>query len=172
MQTVFQIVLISAFPVLAIVAALKDLTSYTIPNGVSLALIAAFFALAAATGLPLSDIGLHMVVGATALMAGMALFALGWVGGGDAKLMAACCLWLGWPATQNFLLDTVVVGGLFAVMLLTVRMPIIRVHMPAAGWFGRLTAPGEPAPYGVAIAIGALMAFPGADLIRFVHTSY
>ena len=173
MSTIFQIVLAMAFPALAIAAALKDLTSYTIPNGISLGLAGAFFALAAASGLPLSGVGLHLLVGAAALMGGMALFALGWIGGGDAKLVAACCLWLGWPASQSFLLDTILVGGVFAVLLLTLRAPLVRAHMPVAGgWFGRLSAPGEPAPYGVAIAIGALLAFPAADLIRFVHTSY
>ncbi len=40
------------------------------------------------------------------------------------------------------------------------------------GWIGRLITPGEPAPYGVAIALGALIAFPASQLIRFLHTSY
>lgn len=173
MPNTFQIALAGAFPALAIAAALKDLTSYTIPNGICLALAGAFFALAATTEMPLPGLGLHLLAGATALIAGMVLFALGWVGGGDAKLIAACSLWLGWPAAQTFLFDTVVAGGVFAVMLLTLRAPLIRAHMPSTGgWFGRLTAPGEPAPYGVAIAIGALLAFPTTDLIRFVHTSY
>jgi prepilin peptidase CpaA len=173
MPTIFQIVLIGAFPALAIAAALKDLTSYTIPNGISLALMLIFFALAAVTGMPLSGIGVHLLVGGAALVIGMALFALGWIGGGDAKLLAGCCLWLGWPATQDFLFDTAVAGGLFAVALLTLRAPMVRLHMPTTdGWAHRLLAPGEPAPYGVAIAIGALLAFPATDLIRFVHTSY
>jgi prepilin peptidase CpaA len=163
----------SAFPALAIVAALKDLTSYTIPNAISLALGGVFFALAAAAGMPLTSVGLHLLVGFAALAAGMAMFALGWIGGGDAKLMAACCLWLGWPATEAFLLDTALAGGAFAVALLVLRSPTIRSRIPAGGgWTARLTGPGEPAPYGVAIAIGALVAFPAADLIRFVHTSY
>ena len=173
MHATLAAVLIGAFPVLAIAAALKDLTSYTIPNGISVALIVIFFALALSAGMPLPSIGLHLLVGTAALLIGMGLFAVDWVGGGDAKLMAACCLWLGWPATQAFMLDTVVAGGVFAVLLLTLRAPLIRAHLPAAaGWFGRLTAPGEPAPYGVAIAIGALLALPAADLIPFVHTSY
>lgn len=173
MPNMFQIALTGVFPALAIAAALKDLTSYTIPNGICLALAGAFFALAAATEMSLPGLGAHMLAGAAALVAGMGLFALGWIGGGDAKLMAACCLWLGWPASQTFLFDTVAAGGAFAAILLTLRAPMIRVHMPSTdGWFGRLTAPGAPAPYGVAIAIGALLALPAADLIRFVHTSY
>jgi prepilin peptidase CpaA len=173
MPTTFQIVLIGAFPALAIAAALKDLTSYTIPNGISLALMLVFFALAAATGMPLAGIGMHLLVGAAALAVGMAMFSQDWIGGGDAKLLAGCCLWLGWPATQDFLLDTAVAGGVFAVVLLTLRAPLVRMHMPSTdGWAGRLLSPGAPAPYGVAIAIGALLAFPATDLIRFVHTSY
>jgi prepilin peptidase CpaA len=172
-MNIFHIALAGVFPALAITAALKDLTSYTIPNGICLALAGTFFALAAATEMSLPGLGMHLLAGAAALIAGMGLFALGWVGGGDAKLTAACCLWLGWPATQTFLFDTVLAGGVFAVMLLTLRAPMVRSHIPSTiGWFTRLTAPGEPAPYGVAIAIGALLAFPAADLIRFVHTSY
>jgi prepilin peptidase CpaA len=173
MPTLFQIALAGIFPALAILAALKDLTSYTIPNAICLALAGVFFALAAAIGMPFADLGAHLLVGAAALAVGMAMFALGWIGGGDAKLMAACCLWLGWPATQIFLLDTALAGGVFAVMLLTLRAPMVRALIPPTdGWYGRLSEPGEQAPYGVAIAIGALLAFPAADLIRFVHTSY
>ena len=136
MPTLFQIALAGLFPALAISAALKDLTSYTIPNGISLGLMAAFFALAAASGMPLPGIGVHLLVGGAALLIGMAMFALGWVGGGDAKLLAACCLWLGWPATQAFLLDTALAGGAFAVMLLALRTPMVRAHIPATD--GRL----------------------------------
>jgi prepilin peptidase CpaA len=168
-----QIALASAFPILAIVAALKDLTSYTIPNWIPLLLLAAFAGLALTAGLSWDVLGLHLLVGAAALVAGMALFALGWIGGGDAKLMAAACLWLGWPATQSFLLDTALAGGAFAFLLLLARGQIVRAFVPAqSGWVGRLVTPGEPAPYGVAIAIGALAAFPASELIRFVHTSY
>jgi prepilin peptidase CpaA len=173
MPIVLQWVMMGAFPALIIAAALKDLISYTIPNAIPLALLIAFVAFAAMDGLPLPAVGLHLLIGLAALLIGMGMFAAGWVGGGDAKLLAACCLWLGWPATAAFLLDTALAGGVFAVLLMTLRMPLVRAHTPVLrGWPARLTMPGEPAPYGVAIAIGALAAFPAADLIRLVHTSY
>src|SRR4051812_30411883 len=93
-----QLPLLLVFPALVIFAGLKDLTSYTIPNWISLALIAAFPLAALAAGLPLAGLGLHAGVGAAALVAAMVMFALGWIGGGDAKLFAAAGLWLGWPA--------------------------------------------------------------------------
>lgn len=173
MTALVQIVLASAFPILAIVAALKDLTSYTIPNWIPLLLLAAFAGVAITAGMSWDALGVHLLVGAAALVAGMGLFALGWIGGGDAKLMAAACLWLGWPAAQSFLLDTALAGGVFAFLLLLARGQIVRALAPAqSGWVGRLVTPGEPVPYGVAIAIGALAAFPASELIRFVHTSY
>jgi prepilin peptidase CpaA len=173
MSAFLQIVLAGLFPVLAIVAALTDLTSYTIPNWIPLGLAAAFGLLAATIGLPLGALGPHALAGAAALLAGMGLFALGWIGGGDAKLLAAGCLWFGWPGAQAFLFDTALAGGAFAGLLLLARGQPIRALWPLpTGWVARLITPGEPAPYGVAIAIGALAAFPSADLLRLVHPTY
>jgi len=173
MSAYFQFCLISLLPLLAIVAAAKDISSYIIPNWISLGLMAAFFMLAATAGVTLPVLGSHLLVGVVALLIGMGLFALGWIGGGDAKLLAACCLWFGWPDSEAFLLDTALAGGAFAFVLLVMRgqlaRPIVGVR---SGWIGRLVTPGEPAPYGVAIAVGALIAFPASSLIRFVHISY
>ncbi|MEI9891606.1 MAG: prepilin peptidase [Caulobacteraceae bacterium] len=179
MSAFIQIGLVSVLPLLAILAAGLDLTSYTIPNWISLTLAGAFGLLAATAGLPVGALEGHALAGAAALVAGMGLFAFGWIGGGDAKLLAACCLWFGWPDAQAFLLDTALAGGAFAFFLLVMRGQMVRPFIPdlSAGpdfsaWIGRLITPGESAPYGVAIALGALIAFPSSQLIRFVHLSY
>lgn len=173
MSAVVDACLVSLLPILAILAALRDLTSYTIPNWISLALVGAFAIAAVAAGLPLQTIGVHAAAGFIALLAGMAMFALGWIGGGDAKLLSACCLWFGWPDGREFLLDTALAGGAFSVLLLLARGEMVRPFLPLfGGWVGRLTTPGEPAPYGVAIALGALIAFPTSEWLHFVHTSY
>jgi prepilin peptidase CpaA len=177
MLAIVQVCLISLLPILAIVAAMTDLTSYTIPNWISLALAAAFILAAALIRMPLAELRLHAIAGGLALAAGVGMFALGWIGGGDAKLLSVGCLWFGWPGSQAFLLDTALAGGAFAFMLLVARGQMVRPFLPAVlpvcpGWIGRLVTPGEPAPYGVAIALGALSAFPSSDWLRFVHTSY
>jgi prepilin peptidase CpaA len=154
-----------AFPVLVVVAALRDATSYTIPNWISLALLAAFPAAALAQGLPLPLLGLHAAVGLTALLAGMTLFALNWVGGGDAKLFAAAALWLGWPAVAPFLLATCLAGGILALLLLSLRSVWVRpLVIGGPAWLVRLAEPGESVPYGLAICAGALAAFPASPL--------
>jgi prepilin peptidase CpaA len=172
MSAAFEACLVSLLPILAIMAALKDLTSYTIPNWISLVLAGAFAVAAVTTGLSLQTVGIHVAAGVFALLAGMGLFAVGWIGGGDAKLLSACCLWFGWPDGRDFLLDTALAGGGFALFLLVARGQAVRAFLPQTGWAGRLVTPGEPAPYGVAIALGALIAFPSSEWLRFIHTSY
>jgi len=163
---ILQTALLLIFPVLVIGAALRDATSYTIPNWLSLALVAAFPVAALAMGLPLSAIGLNAAVGAVALVAGMGMFALGWIGGGDAKLFAAAALWLGLAPAMTYLAVTGVAGGALAVGLLGLRSSYVQPFVPAGtGWFARLAKPGENVPYGVAIAVGALAAFPASTLV-------
>jgi prepilin peptidase CpaA len=150
-----------AFPALAIIAAVKDATSFTIPNRLSIALAAVFPAAALAFRMPIDEIGLHAAVGLAALVLGMAMFALRWIGGGDAKLFAAAALWLGWPAAGPFLLVTSLAGGALAVSLVGLRSIWLRpLIVGGPAWFVRLAEPGENAPYGVAIAVGALAVFP------------
>jgi prepilin peptidase CpaA len=167
MIPLLQAALLVVFPVMVIVAALRDVTSYTIPNWISGVLILAFFPAALALGLPLGGIGLHVTAGVAALAAGVAMFALRWIGGGDAKLFAAAGLWLGWPAAPEYLAVTAMAGGALALGLLGLRSMWLRPYVAGApSWLGRLATEGENVPYGVAIAVGALAAFPASDLAR------
>ena len=147
-------------------AAAKDLTSYTIPNWISLSLAGAFLPAALAAGVALPQLGLHLAIGLGALLAGMALFALRWIGGGDAKLLAAAALWLGWPALAPFLIATVLTGGALSLAILSLRAPLLRpLVLSGPAWFVRLAEPKEGVPYGVAIAVGALTAFPASPFL-------
>ena len=153
------------FPALVILAGLRDAVSYTIPNWISVALVGAFPLAALAVGLGFPAMGLHLAIGAAGLVIGMIMFALGWIGGGDAKLFAAAALWLGWPASLPYLAVTGVAGGALATLLLTLRSPLFRPFVVnGPGWFARLAEPGENVPYGLAIAAGALFAFPTSPL--------
>jgi prepilin peptidase CpaA len=160
------------FPALVILGAVRDLVSYRIPNWISLALAAGFLTAVwagLAAGMPLSQVGLDVAVGAGAFVAGVALFALRWIGGGDAKLFAAAALWLGWPALETYLAATAMAGGALALVLLSLRSDAVRpLALAGPAWIARLAQPGESVPYGVAIAIGALAAFPASALARAV----
>lgn len=166
-MTALPFILLSGlFPALVIFAAMRDVTTFTIPNWLSLAAIALFFPVAFAAHMPLPAFEASAAVGGIALVLGVVMFALGWIGGGDAKLFAACALWLGWPAVLPFMIWTSIAGGGLAVSLLWSRK--LAVGYPAMGpaWFGRLMQPGGDVPYGLAIAVGALIAFPSSALVH------
>jgi prepilin peptidase CpaA len=96
----------------------------------------------------------------------MGMFAAGWIGGGDAKLFAAAALWIGLPGMLSYLVFTCLAGGALAAGLVALRLPSVRAALPAGpAWFCRLAQPGENVPYGVAIAIGALAAYPASSLV-------
>jgi prepilin peptidase CpaA len=154
------------FPALVILGAVRDLVSYRIPNWISLGLVAGFVlaaGLGVAGGAQPGLLAPNLAVGAAALVAGVAMFALGWIGGGDAKLFAAAALWIGWPATATYLAVTCLAGGALALGLLALRTAALRpLVLAGPAWFARLGEPGENVPYGVAIAVGALAAFPAS----------
>lgn len=164
MDTV-TLILLGLMPALVIVAGLKDLTSMKIPNWISGLLVLAFFPVALVVGLSPMAVATHLGLSALALMVGAGMFALRWIGGGDAKLMAAACLWLGVTGSGMFLLWTGVMGGLFCLVLLFARFHSRPYLLGAPGWVVQLMEPRGDIPYGVAIAAGALMAYPASPLI-------
>ena len=86
------------FPALMAFAASSDLLTMTISNRLSLLLASSFFLLALITGMSFGIIGMHLAAGALVLAVCFGFFAMGWIGGGDAKLAAATALWFGFAA--------------------------------------------------------------------------
>jgi len=148
------------FPALMAFAAASDLVTMTISNWISLALVVAFAVLAPFAGIPLGDIGLHAAVGAGVLALTFAMFAFGWIGGGDAKLAAAVALWFGTAHGLEFALHTAVYGGVLTLGLLTFRRFPLPLFALRHGWVTRLHDRATGVPYGIAIAAGALMVYP------------
>ena len=162
-----SLVFLAVFPILMIATGLHDLTTMRIPNWISLVLLATFFPAAWLVGLSPMEIAIHAGVGFVALLAGMILFALRWIGGGDAKALAAACLWLGLAGVTPLLLWTAIAGGGFCLLLLLARQyyPMVFPVAPRIGWIARLLEPKGDIPYGVAIAVGALISFPEGDMV-------
>jgi prepilin peptidase CpaA len=164
-SSVLAHLIVAVFPAGAIAAAVYDATTFTIPNRLSLALAAAFFPVALILGLPIQTIGACAAMGVIALIVGIGLFAMNWCGGGDAKLLAACALWLGLPAMMPFLFYMSLFGGALALGLVLARKMMLGAYVASGpAWLGKLLAPEEALPYGVAIALGALIAFPSSPI--------
>jgi prepilin peptidase CpaA len=165
-MTELSFALLGLMPVLVIVAGLHDLITMKIPNWISGLLILGFFPAALALGLPLSVVGLSVALAVIALFVGAGMFALRWLGGGDAKLLAAVMLWLGLPGALPFLLFTAMAGGGLCLMLILARAHLQLYAATGPAWLGRLLEPKGDVPYGVAIAIGALLAYPAGPLVK------
>lgn len=140
-------------------AAVMDLLTMRISNRISIALALSFFIAAPLAGLTPHDILSHVGAGAVVLAASIALFAVGGFGGGDAKLLSAATLWIGFDQLLPFLLLVTVFGGVLALVILHYRrMPVLGVRTP--DWAMKLHKPGTGIPYGIAIACAALTIFP------------
>ena len=160
------------FPALMAFAAASDLFTMTISNRVSLLLAASFLVLALASGMGLNDILLHIGAGAVVLAVAFGCFAMGWVGGGDAKVAAAAALWFGFGQLLNYLLYASLFGGALTLLLLQFRQWPLPYPFAGQAWLLKLHAKETGIPYGIALAIGALMVYPETEWIRAVDLAH
>jgi prepilin peptidase CpaA len=157
---VLEIAVLTVMPGAVAFAAAMDMLTMKIPNRISVVLVLAFFPLALLAGLGWSQVGSHVAAGILLLAVGFGLFVGGWFGGGDAKLMAAIGLWVGFDALLAYLLYVAIAGGFLATFFWMVRsMPLPRVLL-GEQWALRLHHKDGGIPYGIALAAGALVVFP------------
>ncbi|WP_114389003.1 A24 family peptidase [Notoacmeibacter marinus] len=170
-----EAVILVVFPFCMIWAAISDSLSMTIANRVSLLLIASFLMLALSTGMSWPAIGLHLAVFLAVLTVTFALFALGTMGGGDAKLIAATALWMGWgDPLLYYLLTASLAGG-----AVTMGVLVFRSNETVRFFAGRILGVNQqmPAyledkqsgvPYGLALGFAGLVVFPHSPMAQFV----
>jgi|SRR5579884_1620021 len=149
---------LTGFAIVMAAAAFEDFRRLVIPNLLPL-LLCALWPLYFAAG-P-SWYGAVAAIGCAAAVfcGGAILFARGWLGGGDVKLLTAAALWAG-PETPSLLMLTSVLGGALALFLL---LPFGRQMLATAQ--AKLGRPpvqagrglAMPVPYGIAIAGAALI---------------
>ena len=159
MRLDLQVLALTLFAAIMAVAAFEDFRRLVIPNLLPILLCAAwpaYFAAAPSLYGGLAAVGCALAV----FLAGAVLFARGYLGGGDVKLLSAAALWAGPAGVPTLLALTAVLGGALALFLLlpmggqlatSARLLLGQPALPA----GRGLA--MPIPYGVAIAGAALI---------------
>ncbi|MBU6298804.1 MAG: prepilin peptidase [Alphaproteobacteria bacterium] len=161
-----ELLVLVVLPALLALAAGWDLGSYTIPNVLQGALIAAFVVFVFVAGMTPGMVGDHLLAGFLGLIVGFILFALGYIGGGDAKLFACVVLWLGFRDLVSYALAASLLGGALTLVLLGLR----RLPLPAAlarqNWLLRLHDERSGIPYGAALAAGAFVILPQTEIFR------
>lgn len=151
-QAAAWIALVAAGP-LALACAAWDLRRMRIPNALNAALALAWLPLGFAT-LPIDAIGLRVAGALLILVMGFVVFAIGQMGAGDVKMLAASALWVeGGSATSAMLLLAIaLVVGAAAVFTLRRLFP-----RPESEWRG-LRPQTKKFPMGVSIG-AALTAY-------------
>jgi len=152
MMFIIEIILVT----LLLTVLFYDLLTYTIPNWLVLLVMALYVPVPF-----LVEVDWPWALGAAGigLVLGFGMFAVGWVGGGDAKLLAAIGLWTGKGAALPFLFNMAIIGGILTLLLVAMRFALAvsikrkdrRDRLP------KLLHVGSPVPYGVAMALGMLL---------------
>ena len=140
----FTEVLLGVLALLLVVAAVIDVRTFTISNGLNaaVALLAPVYWLSVGLD-PWPDMAIQLGVAAAVFALFAITFFIGMMGGGDVKLAAALSLWFAPADTVRFIVIMSLAGGVLTVVVLA--------------WHRLRKRPGRPEiPYGVAIAFGGL----------------
>ncbi len=147
-----------------VIAALSDVADLRIPNRLTLAMAMGGLPAVWLLGAGASALPSAALTGAATLAVTWAMFELGWLGGGDAKLAAAASLWLGPEAMLVFVLATAVFGALLAAVLIVLSRWELALSTVGSRWRSRLTADAISVPYALAMApaggVAMLACFP------------
>jgi prepilin peptidase CpaA len=137
-------ILLGLLAVMLLACCWWDLKTRTIPNWLNLAIALGAVAFWIAVGLPVwPEVALRLAVAFVTFWVFAAAFAMGAMGGGDVKLIAALALWLPWQAVLGLLFLMSIAGGVLTLGYL-IRHKLAKREEKLE------------IPYGVAIAFGGL----------------
>jgi prepilin peptidase CpaA len=161
-----EALILVVFPFCMAFAAISDMLSMTIANRVAVVLVATFAVVAPLTGMDWTTYAWHFAAMFTVLLVTFALFALGGMGGGDAKLLAATALYMGMSIQLvQYLVFSAFLGGLLTVAILSFRGSALSVYTGRSLFLRNFTDAQKGVPYGIALGAGGLLAYPGSPLM-------
>ena len=154
------------FPFCMLFAAISDTLSMTIANRVPVLLLAVFALVAPLTGMDWASYGWHFAAGGLVLAVTFGLFALGGMGGGDAKLLAATAVWMGLNIhLVEYLVASTFIGGLLTLAILVYRKSPLAAYTSHNAFLRHFADDAGGVPYGIALGIGGLFAYPDSPLM-------
>lgn len=142
--------------VATLTAAVTDIRARRIPNALTgtAAVAAVVVHLPEGAGPELAALAAMLA----AFVLGSFAFSAGWFGGGDVKLIAACCGLVGFPGAVPLGLDILVAGGVLALVAAALNGRLVAlVRSTAALAVRRVPTEKTTLPYGVAIAAGSIV---------------
>jgi prepilin peptidase CpaA len=171
MQVMLEALIFVVFPFCMVFAAVSDTLSMTIANRVSVLLFATFAVVAPLTGMDWVSIGWHFAAFALVLCVTFTMFAIGGMGGGDAKLLAATSLWMGFGfPLVSYLVTSAFIGGALTVAILLFRNSGLAVLTHRNMFLRNFSEGAVGVPYGIALGIGGLVTYPQSPLMAWALT--
>lgn len=154
------------FPFCMLFAAISDMLSMTIANRVPALMIVVFAFAAPLTGMDWATYGWHFAAGALVLSVTFGLFALGGMGGGDAKLLAATAVWMGFNVhLLEYLVFSTFLGGVLTLGILVYRKSSLAVFTRHSPFLQHLANEETGVPYGIALGLGGLLVYPESPMM-------
>jgi prepilin peptidase CpaA len=145
-----------AFVSLLFWAALSDFLSFKIPNFISILLVLLYFFALLPSNWDFSQLVSNLTTAVGVLTICFLLFIRGYIGGGDAKLIAAISLWTGVEGLSTFIFFTTLSGGGIALLLISFRYFTLSEKLKKICCIKQLYDEKTYVPYAIAIAGGAL----------------
>lgn len=158
------------FPLAMIYAGLMDLATLKIRNTLVIGIGIAWLILAPLAGFSLSELGSSVLVAGGVFIVTFIMFALGWIGGGDAKLAAVTALWFSPSEALLYFIYASLLGGLLTLVLLQLRTRLLPVALYRVPWIAQLHDSKTGLPYGAAMAPAALIVLP--DTAWMAHAAF
>ncbi|QPC94938.1 prepilin peptidase [Mesorhizobium sp. INR15] len=154
------------FPFCMLFAAISDMLSMTIANRVPVLLVVVFALVAPLTGMEWAAYGWHFAAGGLVLAVTFGLFAMGGMGGGDAKLLAATAVWMGFGVhLVEYLVVSAFIGGLLTLAILAYRKSPLSDFAGNNPFLRHFADDATGVPYGIALGIGGLLTYPDSPLM-------
>lgn len=146
-----------AVSILAVLCAVSDARTLTIPNKYVIGIIA-LFPIGYILNQGAISLESHLMAAGIVFGISFILFSLKLMGGGDSKMITAIALWLGMSGIMPFMVIMALTGGILASISLVLKKnkKLIPKKAGQKSWFGQLRENKSVVPYGIAIAIGGI----------------
>ena len=148
------------FPMAMIYAGLMDLVTMKIRNVLVIGIGVAWLVLAPLAGFSFTELSSSLGVAAVVFVVTFIFFALGWIGGGDAKLAAVTALWFAPEQALLYFAYAAFLGGILTLGILQLRTGVLPMALYRVPWIANLHDAKSGVPYGAAMAPAALIVFP------------
>lgn len=163
MTIILPFLIFFIFTIPQFMAALNDANAMKIPNRIPLIALFSFFLVIPFTWAGLPVFFEHLSVGLVMFVAGFAMFAFGWMGGGDSKLLASTAIWFTWSDIFTYTVYTTLFGGVLT-LILVVGRAYIPVRILTTPWAQMMLKDEKKIPYGLALAAGAICTLPSSRI--------